>query len=445
IEVSGVVAKPPVLDVITQKPTAQTDDELLANGVKLILGRTQHLTEGQQQQVVAVFTKYAIAWVRPVSGGAQEYAAKFVVEGAPIKQKLRHLTPELQGELERQVTAMLEAKVLQPSKSPWGSAPVFTRKKDGGWRLCLDYRQLNKQMKPDSYPLPLLWQAIQRAAHHNWYVCLDLNWGFWNLPLHPDSREFTAIITPKGLFEFLVLPFGIRNSPSEFQRMMDSALEGIQNLVVYIDDIVIFNNAFEGLLSTLGEVLERLIRKGLYLKLSKTLLFVKSVKMLGHIVSTEGIKPDPGKVKAVLAARPPKDKHELRSFLGTVSFLRRFIPNCSTLLAPLIELTKKSRRFEFSEACKSTFEMLKTYISENILLNAPRGSGRFVIVCDASNIGLGAALMQIQDRISVILELASRSLSPTERNWPTYEREAFAIRWAVGRFEDYIKTSHMLI
>lgn len=151
---------------------------------------------------------------------------------------------------------MLEAGVLQPSKSAWGAVPVFVKKKDGGWRLCLDFRRLNKQMVSDRYPLPLLWQQIQKAAGYKYYVTLDLNWGFWNLPLAPESRHYTALMTHKGLFEFTVLPFGIKNSPSEFQRMMDGVLADLlgEQIICYMDDIVIYGNG----ISEITELMEQL-------------------------------------------------------------------------------------------------------------------------------------------------------------------------------------------
>ena len=155
-------------------------------------------------------------------------------------------------------------------------------------------------MKPDAYPIPLLWDMVQQAAHHRWYICLDINWGFWSLPLHPDSRQYTAIITPRhGLLEFTVVPVGIRNSPPEFQRFMDSVLERLKNVAVYIDDIIIAADSFSEAIQGLTGVLERLQEWGLFIKLSKTELFKEEVKLLEHLISFKGICPNPKKVQAV--------------------------------------------------------------------------------------------------------------------------------------------------
>ena len=434
-----------VIDMITQKRKGATDAELLENGRKNIYKKMEHLPINLADKVWNVFSEFKDIWVRPKAAGATGFSAKFVVDGPPIKSKLRYLTPELTEEMNKQLDAMLEAKVIQPSKSPWGAVPVFVKKKDGGWRFCLDYRKLNKQMKSDRYPIPLLWQMVQEAAHHRWYVCLDLNWGYWNLPLDPSSREYTGLLTPRGLFEFVVLPFGIKNSPGEFQRMMDCVLQGLKGVVVYIDDIVIYGDDCDEILVRLVAVFSRLKEKGLFIKLAKTELFKDNVKMLGHIVGLEGILPNPEKVQGIKEARPPKNKSELKSFLGSVSFLRRFIPNCSTLVAPMAQLLKKGVKYEFNEECSKAFRTLKLMMEEQVLLTAPQGNGQIVMVCDASNYGVGAALLQWQEKELMLLEFASKSLSKTEQNWPTYEKEAFAIRWAVGRFEDYIKTGDVLV
>ena len=170
--------------------------------------------------------------------------ARFQVAGPPNKQKVRPLPEILRQELERQLESMLRAGVVKPSKSPWGSAPVFVKKKTGEWRLCLDYRAVNKRMTPDAYPIPLVWENVQMAAHHRLYTCMDCNWGFWNVPLEEESKAYTAIVTHKGSFEFQVVPFGIKNSPGEYQRAMDLIFGDLycKGVLCYIDDITIYSD-----------------------------------------------------------------------------------------------------------------------------------------------------------------------------------------------------------
>lgn len=435
------------LDVITQKPLGATPDELYEDGKKTLFKMMDHLPKEVQDKVWKVFDTYRDVWLEPKVGGAVKYAAKFTVEGAPIKMKFRRMAPELLLELNSQLDMMLKAGVIQPSKSPWGAVPVFIKKPDKTWRLCLDYRKLNTKMTSDVYPLPLLWDQVQRAAGYKFYTLIDLNWGFWNLPVHPESKKYTALVTPRGLFEFNVLPFGIKNSPSEFQRLMDTVLDSIRhkNVTWYIDDIVIYGNTYDEVTSLITEVFQLLKENEMYIKLTKVRIMQAQALVLGHVVSREGILPNPQKVQGLLDAKPPKNLRELRGFLGSVNFLRRFIPNCASITAPLVKLTRKSVRFNFDDECEESFRLLKTALAENTMLVAPAGKGQFVIICDASDKGLGAVLLQHQDNQLPVLEFASRVLTPAERNWPAYEREAFAIRWAVARFEDYIQVAGALV
>ena len=167
-----------------------------------------------RDRIWKLFDKHKVAWLRPRPGAVKNHKAHYEYNGPVIKMSQRYLTPELEGEFKKQTAAMRAAGVLVPSKSPFASVPVFAPKKDGGWRLCLDFRQVNKHIKPDRYPIPSLWQSILRAAHHNVYCGLDINWGFWSLPLDDESREITAILTPEGLMEFTVAPFRDPQQPS---------------------------------------------------------------------------------------------------------------------------------------------------------------------------------------------------------------------------------------
>lgn len=429
------------MDPITQKKLGLSDEALIKEGKELIMEKTSHLTPETAKRVWQLFEQFAEVWMRPKPAGAAKYTAKFEVVGPPVKMKMRPLAKELTAELITQIDAMLAAGVISPSKSPWGSVPVFVKKKDGGWRLCLDYRRINQQMRPDRYPLPLLWPQIQRAAGHQFYTTIDLNWGFWSLPLHHESRQYTALITPKGLFEFNILPMGIRNSPSEFQRMMDQIFSEVaaEQISWYMDDIIIYSNDIEEMLDLMRKVMVIMKENGLYIKLSKLEIIMNRALVLGHILSKKGLMPNPRKIQGLRSAQVPENLKELRRFLGSVNFLRRFIPNCADMEEPLLELTRKGTTFEMSARRIAAFNNLKMVLEEQALLAAPDGSDDLVIICDASDVGIGAVLLQKQGEELMPLEYASKSLTKSERNWPTYEREAFAIRWAVERFEDYIK------
>ena len=279
------------------------------------MDKLKHVDEEVRHNVWSIFSEYKECWLRPRPGAVKHHKAHYEYKGPVIKQTQRYMAPDLEEEFKRQTLAMSKSGVLVDSKSPFASVPVFTKKKDGGWRLCLDYREVNKHITPDRYPIPRLWDCVNRAAHHNLYCCLDVNWGFWSLPLDEESRMITAILTPYGLKEFTVTPFGIRNSPPEFQRMMDAVFIHIANLQKYIDDIVLHTNTTDEMYSLLRTVLQRCVEAGLYLKLSKLELFQTEVTLLGFLVGILGIKPHPKKVQGIRDAKFPRSKKQMRSFL----------------------------------------------------------------------------------------------------------------------------------
>ena len=243
-------------------------------------------------------------WTGFTAGRVMSQTATLQVSGHPIRQKLRHLTTESRATLEKHLDEMLSAGVIRPSHSPWASCPVFVKKKGTDrLRLCLDYRQVNEQLTTDAYPLPLLWDRVQAAAGFEWYVCLDLNTAFWNIPLSEDSKPITALVTHKGLFEFNVLPFGIKTCPSMFQRALDSTIGHLQheNVFCYLDDIVVCGDDKSFLLTTVDKVLTLLEDAGFQLRPDKCEWLHKEVKLLGFVVNKKGIKPNHGKVAAIHA------------------------------------------------------------------------------------------------------------------------------------------------
>ena len=408
-----------------------TDYELLEHARALYDSMTIHLQDEDviRRELWDLLVEFKGCWLRPRSGGVKNFEASFTVRGPPILQKLRYLPPEHKAILEDTLNDMLKKGVIRPSKSAWGSCPVFVRKKDGTWRICLDYRKVNARMEPDGYPLPLLWPNLQMAAGHHYYICLDCNWGFWNVRVSEPSKQYTALITHKGTYEFNVVPFGIRNSPGEFQRAIDCVLGDLygSGVLCYVDDIVIYANSTDKLFGLLRAVLGRCLESGLYLKLAKSEFLKPEVKLLGHLVGLWGMLPDPKKVEAVVKARAPKNIAELRSFLGLASYLRRFVPPCCDAAPYRLTLSKN---FAWSAECEESFTTLKELLCEEVILSAPIDGAPFAIMTDASEVGIGSALLQLVPTGGmIVLELASRKFTATERRWDTREREAYAISW----------------
>lgn len=427
-------------DVVTGYDPNATEEDKKKEARAIFDSIAAHLEAERAETLWNIFWRKKEAWFDPKPGQVRLSIGDFEVKGKPHKAKLRPLTLELKQECEKQIQEMLKAGVLRPSKSPWGAAPVFVKKKTGEWRMAIDYRPVNAQMVDDAYPLPHTWDLCQLAAGHLWYTALDCANGFWNIKLAEGSKPYTAVITHIGSYEFNVLPFGIKNSPAECQRALDRAFSSVAQATRYIDDITIWGDSPEEHDKVLEEVLDAAIASGFYFKLKKTDLFKSEVNMLGHIVGLGGVRPSPKKVQGIVQSQPPKNIKELRSFLGMAGYLRRFVPNYSALTFPLTQLTKKDMPYEWTDVHQEAFQEVKDHIASAVMLSIPKGNGPFVINTDASNIGVGAVLLQWQDEQLEPLEFASKKLTEGEARWSTSEKEAFAVVWAVKQFRDYIRT-----
>lgn len=445
---TALAEKAPSLELIKRPEMVKSSDsKLLVSGKEIMEKLLNHINDDDMKcKIWNLFQTYSKCWLRPRPGSVKE-AATVNITGKPVRQKLRHLNEELKKVLEDHISPMLESGVIEPSSSPWGSCPVFVKKRDGNWRMCLDYRQVNKQIEDDAYPIPLILDGLEQAAHHNYYSTFDLQWGFWNVPLEESCRPVTAMITHLGTYQFRVLPFGLKTSPASFQRAMDGIFGDLygEGVFVYFDDIVIYTDTADEMLSKIETFLHRACAEGLCLRLSKSNIMKSKVALLGHVVSTTGITRDPEKLNAVLRATIPDSKDTLRSFLGTVGYLRRFIPHFAAITSPLTDLLKKNTAFNWNEDAQEAFETLKVALVEEVALSAPTGQGPFVIVTDASDRGVGCGLLQLQQGKLVLLGFGSRKLTPAEKKWDTREREAFGIKWAVEHFRDYVQAGKVYV
>ena len=269
---------------------------------------------------------------------------------------------------------MLRQGVIWPSKSPWASSIVLVAKKDGSTRFCVDYRRLNAITKMDVFPLPRIDDSLVLLSKTKYFSTLDLASGYWQVAMDEESREKTAFVTHSGLYEFVVMPFGLCNAPATFQRLMETVLADLirDKCIVYIDDILVMGETLEDHLQNLKRVLQRLTEAGLKLKPAKCHFLQKKVEYLGHIVSAEGIAPDPRKVDAVRHFPQPDDLKRLRSFLGLTSYYRRFIQDFSVVANPLFALTRKNAPFVWTQLCEEAFGRLKELMTGAPNTSLPR-------------------------------------------------------------------------
>lgn len=264
----------------------------------------------------------------------------------PIKQRYYPVSPAKQQIIDSEIQKLLDADVIEPCNSPWASPICLCKKKDGGIRFAVDYRQLNAHTRKDAYPLPLISSILDQLREAKFLTSLDIKSAFHQIPLCDSSRDCTAFIVPNGLYRFKVMPFGLSNAPGTFQRLMDAVLgPGLQpSVFVYLDDVIIVSKTFEFHLDTLRVVFDRLHAAGLVVNFAKCQFCRPQLKYLGFIVDELGLRPDPEKVEAILSIERPRTVKEVRRFVGMASWYRKWVKGFADIVAPLTGLTKKNAK-----------------------------------------------------------------------------------------------------
>ena len=282
-------------------------------------------------------------------------------DARPIRQRPRRPPRAFIDEEDKIIDQQLKAGVIQESTSPWASPLVYVRKKDGTVRPCVDYRRLNDVTRKDAYPLPLIQDCLDSLSGSAIFSTLDLQSGYWQIEVKPEDRPKTAFCTRRGLYEYLVMSFGLCNAPSTFERCMELVLRNLQweMLLLYLDDIIVLGATFDEHWRRLDEVFTRLEGAGLKLKHKKCELFQPEVSFLGHIVSADGIRPDPAKVQAIKDWCTPQNIADIHAFLGLCSYYRRLIPRFATCAHPLNRLLEAGQTFEWTADCQAAMEDLK--------------------------------------------------------------------------------------
>ena len=365
-------------------------------------------------------------------------------EAQPFRHKLRAVPFAQREFLEKELERLQAVKAISPAtpgECPYASRVVLVRKKDGSTRMCVDYRDLNAQTEKDSFPLPRIddvWPTLSKAKC---FASLDLLMGYHQVEVDAEDRYKTAFITPQGLFVFNVMPFGLCNAPATFQRLMERVLHDRigRDVLVYLDDVLIFGPDPQAVLTSLRLVLDRLAKSGLKCKASKCSIFSDSVNYLGHVVSSNGIFPDPLKLDRIKEWPRPTSGIELASFLGFCNYYRDLVPDFARLSDALYKKTRKDP-LEWTSELNSAFQQLKTQMLKLPLIKLPDPEHDFVLETDASKVAVGAVLKQFFDSVGGEFPVAffSRALTLTERNYSAYELEMYAVVRAVERFRVYL-------
>ena len=377
----------------------------------------------------------------------------------PSVEAQRRLNPTMIEVVRKEVLKWMDTGVIYPiSDSAWVSLVQVVPKKGGTtvirtennillpsrtvteWRICIDYRKLNKATRKDHFPLSFLDQMLDRLANHEYYCFLDGYSGYNQMAIAPKDQEKTIFTCPYGTFAFRRMPFGLCNASGTFQRCMMAIFSYMveKTIEVFMDDFSILGNSFDNGLENLRSVLIRCEETNLVLNWEKCHFMVQEGIVLGHRISARGIEVDRAKIEAIEKLPPPSSVKGIRSFLGHTGFYRRFIKDFSQIAKPLSNLLVQGTPFEFNAQCLRTFLVLKDKLVSTPIVVAPDWSFPFELMCDASDFAIGAVLGQKRERIFQVIYYASRTLNDAQLNYATIEKELLAIVFAFDKSRPYL-------
>ena len=367
----------------------------------------------------------------------------------PIAVRPYRASPAVQDEIRRQVNMLLKNGIIRPSESPWAAAVTMVKKSDEGneKRMCPDYRPINDITIDDKFPLPNINDTIDRLRGAKYFTKLDIRWGYWHVMMHPDDIEKTAFVTADGHFEWLRMPFGLKNAPATFQRIIQVILGDLRFTICfnYLDDIVIFSSDLKTHLRDVRRVLCRLFAHHIKLKRSKCEFAKTEVEFLGYLISNNQVRPGK-KIAAVKDYPAPKCLKELQRFLGLANWFRSFIPNFTEISHPLYQLLKSSVLFHFEEAQKEAFNKLKEALTSSPVLMIFDPEKTCELFVDASRVGIGGILCQRDDEGALHpIAYFSKRISPQQEHWHTTDLESLALVKSVLHFDHYLQGKTFIV
>ena len=348
-------------------------------------------------------------------------------------------------EIRRQISDLLNKKLIRVSKSPWAAPVTLAKKADGTKRLCNDFRRLNAITVDEREPIPIVQDVIDKLSTANIFSKLDMAWGYWQVAMNPESIEKTAFITPDGHFEWVVLPFGLKNAPPTFQQILRKVLGKLVNngVVPYLDDIIVYTKTPEEHIRILEEVFRLLTKANIRLRREKCSFAVTEVEYLGFIVGKGKVRPSTKKTESVKRFPTPTSVKAIQRFVGLANYYRRFIPNFSRIAEPLTRLTRKDRVFEWNIEQQTAFDTLKDKLINPPVITIYRPDRPVILHTDASTVGIGSILMQPdEDGRNQVIAYYSRRLNCHEERYSASELECLAVVDSMEHFHVYVHGKH---
>ncbi|MCG8117700.1 MAG: RNase H-like domain-containing protein [Candidatus Thiodiazotropha endolucinida] len=359
-----------------------------------------------------------------------------------VKQHPYRMNPMKQKYLREEVQYLLDNDFIEPSQSEWSSPCILVPKPDGTYRMCTDFRKVNSLSKTDSFPIPRMDDCIDNIGNAKYITKFDLLKGYWQIPLTDRAKEVSAFTTPDGLFNYKVMPMGMKNSAATFQRLINRIIAGLEGCSAYIDDAIIYNDQWYQHLGTIRAFFDRLSDAKLTINLAKSEFCHASLTFLGHVVGQGHVKPIDAKVEAISKFPIPTCKRQLMRFLGMAGYYRKFCNNFSVIAEPLTNLLSKRTKFQWNETCQKSFDKLKAVLKNEPVLLAPNFEKEFKLAVDASDVGAGSVLLQ-EDENGVDHPVCyfSKKFNKHQRNYSTVEKECLSLILALQHFEVYVTST----
>ncbi|GJV55070.1 putative reverse transcriptase domain-containing protein, partial [Tanacetum coccineum] len=419
--------------------------EYMAKGCQIFLAeisakKEEDKSEGKQLKDVPIVRDFSEVFTEDLPGlppaRPVEFYIDFILGAPPVARAPYRLAPSEMKELSEQLQELFDKGFIKPSSSPWGAPVLFVKNKDGSFRMCIDYRELNKLTVKNRYPLLRIDDLFDQLQGSSIYSKIDLRSSYHQLRVREQDIPKMAFRTRYGHYEFQVMPFGLTNAPAVFMDLMNRVSKPYLDkfVIVFIDDILIYSKDKKEHEEHLKAILKLLKKEMLYAKFSKCEFWILKVQFLSHVIDSRGIHVDPTNIESIKDWASPKTPMKICQFLGLAGYYRRFIEGFLKIAKSMTKLTQKGIKFNWGEKEENAFQLIKQKLYTTLILALPEGSEDFVVYCDASHKGLGVVLM----RREKVIAYASRQLKIHEKNYTTHDLELGSVAFALKIWRHYL-------